>query len=237
MTYNTYWNLKRADGSIHEKHHYICFSQHLDRAFPTEVVFFEYDFHNTDCDEATMLKYFKFLKAIPEFSHLIEDPKRMAKTRKYELDLTKHNGLQVFTALTLVRAVVEIPEIAKTIAKMSARFKYSLPKQAILRALGSVYIENGHHWLTMTVHKDSLNKPLIAYGDLWNADSPARTTGLQRGIHGTFMYPDDGYGCRKFVDMDLINALLDEYKPRPKAVATATKSVPRSNMADNWAFV
>jgi hypothetical protein len=197
MTYATTYSLIDAKGKELQRHvRTACFSHNVGRCEDPKTAFILYDFNNMKVTKLQAIKYFRFLKTIPEFQYVFEGNtiKGMVDTKLYKIDVRKHNGLKVFVALTLVRAVVEEWDIVKILGQFSTKFKYSISNLAIVKAVGAAYKKNSGHWLTASVHKDNIKKELNPdYLSSWNAKPNFANTGLISKINATFQHKEDGY--------------------------------------------
>jgi hypothetical protein len=171
-------------------------------------------------------KYLLFLKHIPEFApYMPYDILKVSKDLKITFDLTKMNGLILFSLLTVVRAIIEDPKIVKAILKFDPEKEYSWDKLGILKACGSFYNGNIGHWLTQSVDLKNVNKT-PAIKEAWKSTVPAKETGLLSIVHNTWQHTGDGFTSinpvkEKDID-DVLNGL-------PKVVVVkkpkATKKV------------
>lgn len=219
MAYSTTWyHLDKNDVvlSAHQKR--ACFGSIINsHNFEKECKYLLYDFSNMEVTQEEARKYFLFLKSIPEFKELM--PKsctKMATEMKYKVDLHKYNGTKIFTMLTLIRAVVEDPEIVKEVISFSRKFKYSISNFSILKMCGSVHILNSNHWITYRVDKKNINK-MFKTTLYWNKQEPCINTGLGRNIHTTFNYAEDGFAVRQSIDKKYIDSIKAEKdKPNKK---------------------
>jgi hypothetical protein len=165
-------------------------------------------------------KYLLFLKHIPEFTpYMPYDVLKVSKDLEITFDLTKMNGLILFSLLTVVRAIIEDPDIVKAILKFDPEKEYSWDKLGILKACGSVHNGNNGHWLTQSVSLKNINKTPATKAD-WKSTVPAKETGLISLVHNTWQYTGDGYvsiNCVKDKDInDVLNGL-------PKVVVVVKK--------------
>ena len=160
-------------------------------------------------------QYFLFLKSIPEFKELMpKSCSQMAKDMEYKVDLHKYNGTKIFTMLTLIRAVVEDPEIVREVISFDRKFKYSISNFGILKLCGSVHTKNTNHWITMCVDKRNLDK-MFRTQIYWDALEPCIKTGLGRNIYNTFVQANEGYAVSQPVGQADINKVRAE-KHKPK---------------------
>jgi len=168
-------------------------------------------------DDAKLLHYYKWLYAIPEFKPMfLQTPAKILKDKYCLVDVTAHNGTRVFAFLTVMRAVIESPDIIENIFKFSLRKKYSWTKLGILKAVGSIFRESDGHWLSQQIDVGNVDKP--PHGVYWKRDKPCTETGLGRNLHESFMYVNDGWGAVNPVyKRDLIR-IEQELKQRPKNI-------------------
>jgi hypothetical protein len=214
MTYAITYTLLDAKGNQLERFvKAACFSAYVNRCPSPNTAFILYDFNNMKVTKLQATKYFRFLKTIPEFQYVFEGNtiKGMVDTKLYKIDVRKHNGLKVFVALTLVRAVVEEWDIVKTIAQFSTKFKYSISNLAILKAVGSVHKRNCGHWLTCSVDKKNIAKEFNpSYLDVWNAAPNFANTGLISKINLTFQHQGDGYAPNQPITKPMVEEIAKE---------------------------
>lgn len=241
MSYHTHWDLLDKNKKVVQEFVRICFSNHLNQPFyeideETEedengwgginVVrngssklpphYFRYKFHNAKVTDEEMEKYFRFIKATPEFKHLMpKSIKQMVKAKAYTADLTQINGTQLFAILTVLRAVVEEPEIVRSVAKFNHRMKHAIPHLGILKAAGSSHSQNYHHWLHQWIDQHNLTKGINdEYEHMWNSPQPALETGLVTGLHEVFQHPGDGYTRQHPVRADWADKMLEAQKAK-----------------------
>lgn len=230
VTYATHWNiLDKEKKVIDAQKRRPCFAD-LARKFPDNAQYLEYDFTNYDKSLTIhdMYRYFLFLKNIPEFAvGMPYDVYYMAENQKLVVDLEKINGLQLFSLLTVVRAVREDPLIVKEVLKFDHSKEYSWTKLGILKACGSLYKHNSGHWLTGNVSLPNVNKG-IRNKTTWESPSTAKETGLIRMVNSTFGLSDDGYAVKIPIKQEHIDAVLAEgtpvEKPKPKRKPAVKKT-------------
>jgi hypothetical protein len=214
MSYATTYSLIAANGKELQRHvRTACFSHNVGRCEDSKTAFILYDFNNMKVTKLQATKYFRFLKTIPEFQYVFEGNtiKSMVDTKLYKIDVRKHNGLKVFVALTLVRAVVEEWDIVKILGQFSTKFKYSISNLAIVKAVGAVYKKNAGHWLTASVHKSNIKKELNPdYLSDWNAEPNFAVWGLIAKINATFQHKGDGYAPYSPITKPMVEEIAKE---------------------------
>ena len=217
MTYATTYSLIAANGKELQRHDRTpCFSHNVGRCEDNRTAFILYDFNNMKVTKLQATKYFRFLKTIPEFQYVFEGNtiKGMVDTKLYKIDVRKHNGLKVFVALTLVRAVVEEWDIVKILAQFSTKFKYSISNLAVLKVVGAAHYKNSGHWLTASMDKKNFGKEMNPnYLDDWNAPANFANTGLISRINATFQHLGDGYAPYSPVSKAMVENVAKENLP------------------------
>jgi hypothetical protein len=172
-------------------------------------------------------KYLLFLKHIPEFApYMPYDVLKVSKDLKITFDLTKMNGLILFSLLTAVRSIIEDPCIVKAILKFDPENEYRWNKLGILKACGSLYRENDGHWLTQNMDLKNVNKT-PATKAAWKSTVPAKETGLLCLIHNTWQNEGDGFICANPVKEEDINAVLNKL---PKVVVKKPRAAKKVNL-------
>ena len=222
MDYDTYYSILDKDKKpLHKFEGVPCFSaivNNRDGYITDNTKYIEYDFfnHDTALEVIDMYRYFLFLKNIPEFEELMPyDVYQMAQNKKILIDIDKHNGLRIFSLLTVIRAVREDVAIVNKVLEFDPEFTYSWTKLGILKACGAAYFHNSGHWLTDRVDVANVNySPTKKVG--WNSKVPMRDTGLIREVNDTWQTSGDGFTCRSPVNLMQINKVLDETKPKVK---------------------
>lgn len=198
MTYQTKWELLDKDKNVTKTFERICFSNHTDTPFYDVDHYFRYKFDNTVMDDDKIEKYFRFIRATPEFTHLMPDTikgiKQMVADKTYTADLTTISGIQLFGILTLLRAVVEDPAIVRSVIQFNPKMKHDMPHLSIIKAAGSRHQQNSNHWLTGKVDLTNLLKG-INDQDKWDDIRSAKSTGLVPGLFDVFQHEGDGYYC------------------------------------------
>lgn len=217
MHYSTTWyHLDKNDVVLSAYKQRACFSSIINsHNFEKECKYLLYDFSNMEVTQEEARKYFLFLKSIPEFKELMpKSCSQMAKDMEYKVDLHKYNGTKIFTMLTLIRAVVEDPEIVREVISFDRKVKYSISNFGILKLCGSVHTKNTNHWITMCVDKRNLDK-MFKTQIYWDALEPCIKTGLGRNIYNTFVQDNEGYAVLQPVGQADINKVRAE-KHKPK---------------------
>lgn len=237
MKYATTYSLIDANGKELQRYNKVaCFSANLNRCANPKTAFILYDFNNMQVSKLLATKYFRFLKTIPEFQYVFEGNtiKGMVDTKLYKIDVRKHNGLKVFVALTLVRAVVEEWDIVETIAQFSTKFKYSISHLAILKAVGATHFKNCGHWLTAQVDRKNLAKELCPeYLSDWYAPANFANTGLIPKINYTFQHVGDGYAPMMPITKNNVKDIAKENLPYyNKAIGAKIKRKAVAKKAD-----
>lgn len=204
--------------TLHENE--ICFGEiNHAGAFEPGTKYLRYHFanHDSSLTDEDLEKYFLYLRSIAFLRPFIpEDCKKMAENKHYTIDLTKANGLKVFTILTLLRAVREAPKAVHQIIKFDPAKRYKLSNWDIVKVLGALHVGNINHWVTMRVSKRSLNTEFFT-DEFWNSGVPAIETGLVRKLHTTFSGHNDGWQVMDPVEEPDILGLLED-KPRKKYI-------------------
>lgn len=219
MTYSIYYDLLNEKKEVTKAFDNVaCFSGITNRngreAFTeTKAHYLLFNLANKSpqLSNEQVYKYFLFLKHIPEFApYMPYDVLKVSKDLKITFDLTKMNGLILFSLLTAVRAIIEDPDIVKAILKFDPEKEYSWDKLGILKACGSVHNGNNGHWLTQSVSLKNINKTPATKAD-WKSTVPAKETGLISLVHNTWQHTGDGYAginCVKEKDIDdVLNGL------------------------------
>jgi len=221
MYYKTTWYHLDKDNKVISEHvNKACFSAITgSNSFEGTCQYLQYDFSNMMVSTEEAYKYFLFLKSIPEFKELMpRSCTAMATSMKYKVDLHKFNGTKIFTMLTLIRAVVEDPEIVRKVLSFDRKFKYSISNFSILKLCGSVYSLNNNHWITMTVGKQTLEK-MFNTRTHWDSESSCFTTGLGRNVHATFNCFGDGYAVKNPVSHhDIARIKAEKDSPKKQTV-------------------
>lgn len=221
MTYSTtYYQLDKDNKVLSEHKNKACFSNIVDTTyFEKTLQYLEYDFSNMKVTQKEARGYFLFLKSIPEFKELMpKSCKTMAETGKFKIDLHKFNGTKVFTILTLIRAVIEDPDIVRAVLQFDRKFKYSISNFSILKMCGSVYSSNNNHWITMQVNKGNLTK-MFRNKEHWDSEIPCIKTGLGRNLFSTFTFANEGFATKTPVRETDIKAVRKEKDaPQKKAM-------------------
>jgi hypothetical protein len=122
--------------------------------------------------------------------------KELVETKKYRIDTYSLNGLQVFAALTIIRALQDDPKIVDAIYNFSNKYKYSISKMQILRLCGSVYMHNSGHWLTAKINS-TISPEFKIRGDEWHSKIPFAETGIIYGLNDAFQNYYDGWMAQK----------------------------------------
>ena len=157
-----------------------------------------------------LYQYLLFLKHIPEFApYMPYDVLKVSGELEITFDLTKMNGVILFSLLTAVRAIIEDPTIIKKVLAFDPEKEYSWNKLSILKACGSLYRENSGHWLTQSITLNNVTKT-PATKAAWKSKVPAKETGLLSNIHITWQHEGDGYTARDTVKEEHLNAVLNE---------------------------
>jgi hypothetical protein len=163
-----------------------------------------------ELSDEEVYQYLLFLKHIPEFApYMPYDVLKVSKDLKITFDLTKMNGLILFSLLTVVRSIIEDPCIVKAILKFDPEKEYSWDKLGILKACGSVHKVNEGHWLTQTIDLKNINKTPTTRA-AWKSTVLAKETGLISLVHDTWQHDGDGFTCKIFVQEEDINDVLNE---------------------------
>lgn len=222
MSYSTtYYQLDKNNKILKEYQGVACFSGIIYQTeFHKDCQYLLYDFSNMKVTQEEARQYFLFLKSIPEFKELMpKSCKTMAGTAQYKVDMHKFNGTKIFTMLTLIRAVVEDPEIVRAVIQFDRKFKYSLSNFSILKMCGSVHMNNCGHWITNRVDKLKLQE---MFNDkyYWNEPTPCIETGLGRNIHYTFNHHDNGFAVKNPIFQKDIDKVREEKNKPNKKVHT-----------------
>lgn len=212
MNYSTTWyHLDKDNKVLSSWKERACFSAicYKDN-FEKTLQYLLYDFSNMKVTQKEAKDYFLFLKTIPEFKKLMpRSSGQMAESMQYKVDLHKFNGTQIFTILTLIRAVVEDPKIVHEVLTFDRKFKYSIPNFGILKACGTIHAQNVGHWITMRVDKSNLTK-MFNNNKHWKDPLPCIKTGLGRNLHNSFVFANEGFAIRNIVDKKYLQELRDE---------------------------
>jgi len=235
MTYSIYYDLLNEKKEVTKAFDNVaCFSAITNRN--GGVVFTETKAHyllfnlankSPQLSDEQVYKYLLFLKHIPEFApYMPYDVLKVSKDLKITFDLTKMNGLILFSLLTAVRAIIEDPAIVKTILKFDPEKEYSWDKLGILKACGAVYKESDGHWLTQNINLENVNKT-PAKKAAWKSIVPAKKTGLLSLVHNTWQHDGDGYIAVPSVKEEHINAVLNEL---PKVVVKKPRAAKKVDL-------
>lgn len=217
MSYTTKWELLNAKKEVVHTFQRICFSNHTDTPFHVNDHYFRYKFDNAVVSDEEMDKYFRFIKATPEFKHLMpRSIKQMVKDKTYTYDLTTGNGSQLFGILSLLRAVVEDPLIVRSVIRFDHKRKHAWSHLAIIKAAGSQHQQNSNHWITGRVSQPNLERGINDM-DRWGSEIPAHETGLVSGLFDVFQWPGDGYYAADPIPAGWGNKMLDAQRRKNDA--------------------
>lgn len=229
VNYSTSWNiLDKNKKVIDAQKGRACFASLVGaRAFPDAAQYLEYDFSNYDTSLSIkdMYKYFLFLKSIPEFAlGMPYDVLEMAETQKLRVDITKLNGIQLFSLLTVVRAVREDPAIVQDVLRFDPTVEYSWTKLGILKACGSIHHHNSGHWLTSRISVSNVNKSPTDK-KAWDNKATAKETGLIRAVNESFQFSGDGFAPINPIKVSHVDAVLKETEPVPVVKKETKKKI------------
>lgn len=166
---------------------YICFSK-IGKNLLKNSTRITYTF-NVIADKKAVEVYIDLLNSFRKLKPLFYGQKENILNGKFTISTEKFNGLQVFTALTLIRAIEESPEIVDNIYTASRTHKNLLLKDKIktLKYFSCVYTTNDNHCIVTYGFRTRHEQKLIDTNYDWLDTSPANKTGLVRNIHNTFM--------------------------------------------------
>lgn len=244
MAYKTKWALLDRKGVALQNFERICFSNHIDSTFlrvdeddyqnsasdtsrkPGTPHYLQYQFDNAKVTDGEMQQYFRFIRATPEFAHLMpKSIKKMVASKTYTANLTKVNGLQLFTILTLLRAVVEEPKTVRSVIQFDHKRQHALSHLSILKAAGQ-QSDNFHHWITGSLKGSNLVKGINEENrDAWDDPTPALETGLIAQIHATFQHEGDGFYVTDRVPYNWDKALLAAQPRKPRIDIPVVKRI------------
>lgn len=217
MRYDITWNhLDKKKNIVNTYANKPCFAKLRYKEEYKDTKYIEFLLLNSEVSDKNMLAYFKWIRSIPAFKPLfLQTPQEMVDSKTCLVDVSKHNGLQVISFLTVIRAVLEDTVIANTIAEFKPRKVYPYSKLDILRIVGSVLKQNSGHWLTRNITRKSIGLD-INTDDRWMDTTPCNSTGVIFEINNTFEGIGGGlYVADPFSQKD-ITKLLGEKKKVPK---------------------
>lgn len=157
-----------------------CFSSIVNTPFLQEEKYIRYYIY-TNNSKQEVETYLKYIKNITIFKRLINIKEVLSK-QYFTIDIEKFNGLQIFTALTLVRHLEEDKDLVKYITKINTTKLSSKVTKLDLLLIASMNLSNNlHHSITLkTSDYKSRN------WNAWISNKSAKNTGLIPEIHKTF---------------------------------------------------
>lgn len=180
------------------------------KEFNAQYILFDLKNKSDQLTTQQVYRYLLFLKNIPEFApYMPYDVYKVATDLKITFDLTKMNGIILFSLLTAVRAVIEDPAIVDLVLAFDPEKEYSWSKLGILKACGSWHKNGDGHWLTQNIDLKNVNKTPASKA-AWKSTIPAKETGLLTILHTTWMHVGDGYACNNPVIEKDIAAVLNK---------------------------
>lgn len=225
MAYGVSWYHLDANNEVLSEHmNRACFAAIASNAnFEHDCQYLEYDFgQKIAVSQAQATKYFHFIKSIPEFKELMpRSISQMVKSGRYKIDLHKFNGTKVFTILTLIRAVVEDPDIVSAVISFDRKKKYKLSNFSILKMCGSYYHSNSNHWITPRVDKTNLTTMFNNKGN-WDSNTPCIETGLRRTLFHTFAFDNDSFAPRNSITEEYIEEVRQGITEQKQKYITAS---------------
>lgn len=212
--YKLCWNHLDKDGNVlKEFTNRSCFAliTNKNSNFSKGTKYLEYDFHNKQVTDEEARKFFLFVKKIPHLTHLM--PKTITpciKEKKIRFDLTKHNGTQIFTILTILRMVRENEQAVKKILEFNPKKKYNWTPWGILKVCATAYTENTNHSILPGLDKQNVGK-IFATEKYWLDKTPAIKTGLCTRVFDTFKFAQDSW-TSNWSGASMINDIEKELK-------------------------
>jgi hypothetical protein len=189
------------------------------RNFNATYILFSLKNKSNQLTTQQVYQYLLFLKNIPEFApYMPYDVHKVATDLEITFDLTKMNGVILFSLLTAVRAVIEDPAIVTAVLAFDPEKEYSWSKLGILKTCGSFNRLGDGHWLTQNIDLKNVNKTPASKA-AWGSQTPAKETGLLTILNNTWHHEGDGYTCRTPINDKHIKDVLNETDKVVKKVA------------------